>query len=47
MIATENQNRIAEILAEIISTKGLKQVALGPTRFWTKSGLSRWISPRP
>lgn len=39
MIATENQNRIAEILAEIISTKGLKQVALGPDTVLDQIGL--------
>jgi acyl carrier protein len=39
MIATENQNRIAEILTEIINTKGLKHVPLSPETILDQIGL--------
>jgi acyl carrier protein len=39
MIATENQNRIAEILTEIISAKGLQPVPLDPNTVLDQIGL--------
>jgi hypothetical protein len=39
VIATENQNRIAEILTEIISSKGLNHVPLGPETVLDQIGL--------
>jgi acyl carrier protein len=39
MIATENESRIAEILTEIISTKGLNPVAIGPATVLDQIGL--------
>jgi acyl carrier protein len=39
MIATENQNRIAEILTDIISAKGLQPVPLDPDTVLDQIGL--------
>jgi acyl carrier protein len=39
MIATENQNRIAEILTDIIGAKGLQPVPLDPDTVLDQIGL--------